>query len=64
MTQPDERVAKMVYAMLEADAQADWWEQLPEHVKTDIEEAILQADNGLVMTHAEVKEKYPQWFSK
>lgn len=60
----DEKVVKMVHAMLEADAEADWWDALPDEVKADIEIAISQADKGEVLSHAEVKKKYPQWFTK
>lgn len=60
----DEKVVKMVHAMLEVDADADWWDSMPEEVKADIEIAISQADKGEVLSHAEVKKKYPQWFTK
>lgn len=60
----DEKVVKMVHAMLEVDANADWWEEMPDKVKEDIEEALLQSERGEVMTHEQVKKKYPQWFSK
>jgi 3-keto-L-gulonate-6-phosphate decarboxylase len=60
----DEKVVKMVYAMLEADADADWWASMPDSVKADVEEAIRQADKGNTLTHDEVKKKYPQWFTK
>ena len=29
----DEKVLKMVYAMLEVNAEKDWWDDLPEQVK-------------------------------
>jgi predicted transcriptional regulator len=54
----DEKVVKMVHAMLEVDADADWWEAMPDYVKADVEEAIKQADNGNMITHEEVKKKY------
>jgi predicted transcriptional regulator len=54
----------MVHAMLEVDAEADWWDTMPDEVKADIELAIKQADKGEVLTHEEVKKKYPQWFTK
>ena len=50
--------------MLEADVDASWWEKMPDNVKADIQEAIDQADNGLVLTHNQFKKKYPQWFTK
>lgn len=60
----DEKVVKMVHAMLEVDAEADWWDAMPDNVKADVETAIKQADKGELVSHAEVKKKYPQWFSK
>jgi hypothetical protein len=62
----DEKVVKMVHAMLEvnADEDADWWKSMPDEVKQEVEEAIGQSDRDEVMTHEEVKKKYPQWFSK
>jgi predicted transcriptional regulator len=60
----DDKVVKMVHAMLEVDAEADWWDTMPDEVKADIELAIRQADKGEVLTHLEVKKKYPQWFTK
>jgi predicted transcriptional regulator len=60
----DDKVVKMVHAMLEVDAEADWWDTMPDEVKADIELAIKQADKGEVLTHEEVKKKYPQWFTK
>ena len=33
----DETTVKMVYAMLEAKQENDWWESLPPKVKTEID---------------------------
>ena len=60
----DEKVVKMVHAMLEVDAEADWWDAMPDEVRADVETAIRQADKGQLISHEEVKKKYPQWFSK
>lgn len=60
----DEKVVKMVHAMLEVDAEADWWDAMPDEVRASLETAIKQADKGQLMPHEEVKKKYPQWFSK
>lgn len=60
----DEKVVKMIHAMLEVDADADWWDAMPDEVQKDVELAIKQADGGEVLTHDEVKKKYPQWFTK
>ena len=50
----------MVYAMLEVDAEDDQWNTMPNEIKQDVEAAIVQADQGLVLTHQQVKEKYAQ----
>lgn len=60
----DEKVVKMVHAMLEVDAEADWWDTMPDTVKADVETAIKQADKGELISHLEVRKRYPQWFSK
>jgi len=60
----DEKVVKMMHAMLEVDAEADWWDTMPDDVKASVEKAIEEADRGEVMSHEAVKAKYPQWFTK
>ena len=60
----DERVVKMVYAMLESDSETEWWDEMPDEIKADLEESMSQAARGQVTSHEEVKKKYPQWFTK
>jgi predicted transcriptional regulator len=60
----DEKIVKMVHAMLEVDADADWWDTIPKELKNDIEIALRQADKGDVLSHEEVKKWHPQWFTK
>ena len=48
----------MMHAMLEVDAEADWWDTMSDEVKADIETAIRQADKGEVHSHDEVRKKY------
>lgn len=60
----DSKIVKMMHAMLEVDAEAGWWGEMPDDVKTDVEEAIRQADNGETISHAEVKKKYAKWFTR
>jgi hypothetical protein len=62
--QADAKVVKMVYAMLEADADTGWWDALPNSVKDDVEISLRQADKGELMSHEAVKKKHPQWFTK
>ena len=49
---------------MEVDADADWWDEMPDNVKADIEEAIRQADRGETIPHEDVKKKYSKWFTK
>jgi hypothetical protein len=60
----DEKVVKMIHAMLEVDADAEWWDTMPDNIRSEVEESLKQADNGETMTNEQVKQKYPQWFSK
>ena len=60
----DDKVVKMVHAMLEVDADADWWETVPDSVKEQVELSLQQSESGEVLSHEEVKAKHPQWFSK
>lgn len=60
----DERVVRMMYAMLETDAEAEWHDNMPDNIKADLEESIAQANSGKVMTHEQVRKKHPQLFTK
>jgi len=60
----DDRTVQMVYAMLEAEQQYDFWDELPNAVKADIDEAIKQADAGKLLSHEEVMKKYKKWLTK
>lgn len=60
----DEKVVKMMHAMLEVDAEADWWDAMPDEVRKEVELSMKQADSGNVMTHEQVRKKYSQWFTR
>lgn len=60
----DDKTVQMVYAMLEAEHQYDFWDELPDDVKTDIDKAIKQADAGELLSHEEVMKKYKKWLTK
>jgi len=53
----------MVYAMLEADAQKDWWEDVSDEAKASIEGGLKDAETGRVTSHKEVMKKYKKWLS-
>jgi hypothetical protein len=60
----DLKVVKMIHAMLEADADDDWWDTVPDKVKEDVEAALIESENGIVIPHAEIKKRYKKWIVK
>jgi thiamine pyrophosphate-dependent acetolactate synthase large subunit-like protein len=52
----DEKTLRMMYAMLEVDSN-DWWDEMPEEIKSEVEESIKQADNNEGLTHEEAMKK-------
>jgi hypothetical protein len=60
----DGKVVKMVHAMLEVDADADWWDEMPENVKAELDESIRQANKGEKISHDLIKKKYKKWFAR
>jgi hypothetical protein len=59
----DNRVVKMVHAMLAADKETDFWDELPSIVKADVKSALKQSDEGKGKSHNEVMKKYKFKFS-
>jgi len=61
----DNKVLNAIYVLLtkqtDIEAKVDFWDELPEKVKKDIDEAIKEADRGEGMPHKEamkrIKEK-------
>ena len=60
----DLKVVKMIHAMLEVDADDDWWDTVPDKVKEDVEAALIESENGIVIPHAEIKRRYKKWIVK
>lgn len=46
------------FIALKNDQGQDWWDQISEDEKTEIEEGLAQADNGEVFSHEKVMTKY------
>jgi len=60
----DDHVVKMVFSMLEADREDDWWDDLPPVVKKSILKAEKQLKEGKGIPHEVVMKKYSQWLTK
>ncbi len=58
LDQADEKVLRMVQSILQIEQEYDFWDDLPEEVRNDVEEALIQSEKGLGETHEEVLKKY------
>jgi hypothetical protein len=58
------KVVKMMHAMLEIDADNDWWDTMPDNVKANVESALIESEKGQVTPHAEIKKRYQKWIVK
>lgn len=45
------------------DVQADWWDELTEDERVEIEEGLVQANKGEIVSHKQVMAKYKKWSS-
>jgi predicted transcriptional regulator len=52
------------FIALKNDQAADWWDQISEEERAEIEEGLAEADRGEVLSHEEVMSKYDKWRSK
>ena len=60
----DLKVVKMVHALLEVDAENDWWDTMPVNIKEDVEAALIESDKGQVIPHADIQKRYKKWIAK
>lgn len=56
----DEAVLNRVKEVFESH-EKDFWNDLPEHVKSGIEKSKLQAEAGLLTPHEDVMKKYDKY---
>ncbi len=60
----DEKVVKMMHAMLEVDADNDWWSSMPDNIKADAEAALSESEKGKVTPHSDIQKRYKKWIAK
>jgi predicted transcriptional regulator len=60
----DEKVVKMVHAMLEADAENKWWDEMPDKICADVEVSLAEAEKGELIPHEAIKKRYSKWLTK
>ncbi len=49
------------FISLKKEQEKDWWSQISEAEKSEIQEGLKQADRGEVTPHREVMKKYKKW---
>lgn len=42
----------------------DWWNELPDEIKTSLDRALKQSEKGETKPHTEVMKKYRKWLKK
>ena len=51
----------MIHAVLEAEQEIDWYNELSKDAKASIERGLKDAAKGRTLPHAEVMKKYQKW---
>jgi hypothetical protein len=51
-------------AILEIDADNNWWDEMPDEVKASVENALIESENEKVTPHAEIQKRYHKWIVK
>jgi len=49
------------FITLKKEQEKDWWDEISEEEKLEIEEGLLQADRGEVVSHKSIMDKYKKW---
>ena len=57
----DVKTIKMVHAMLEAEQESDWWDDLSSQVKSSIARGLKDSEEGRTLSHEVVMKKYKKW---
>lgn len=60
----DERMIRVVHAMLKADNDTDWWDETTDVQRASIERGIKDMENGNTIPHEEMVKVYSKWLTK
>jgi len=61
----DKDLLNYIKAILDTHSSSDtWYEDLPEEIKANVDQGILEADRGIGISHEEVMKKYSKWLKK
>ena len=56
----DDHVLKMIHAMLKADSEIDWWDELEDDEKESIRRGLADLDKGRTISHEEVIKQHSE----
>ncbi|MFY8036417.1 MAG: hypothetical protein ACOVMQ_04565 [Cyclobacteriaceae bacterium] len=59
--QADIKTVRMVFAMLEAEKENDWWDTLDPKERASVERGMKDAEAGRVYSHEAVMKKIKKW---
>ncbi|MEP7171701.1 MAG: hypothetical protein ABI855_20175 [Bacteroidota bacterium] len=59
----DKNIINYLKAIFDTQAN-NWWEELPEEIKTSIEKGLKQSSKGTTIPHAEMQKQYRKWLKK
>ena len=60
----DDRMVRAIHAMLEADQEGDWWDEISDAQKASIERGIKDMEQGNIIEHEEMVKLYSRWLTK
>jgi hypothetical protein len=64
LDEADDHAVRMVFSILEADREDDWWDDLPKEVQKSILKAEKEIREGKGIPHEVVMKKYSKWLTK
>ena len=57
----DFKTVRMVHALLEAEQESDWWDDLTPEARSSINRGLKDAAEGKTISHEAVMKKYRKW---
>ena len=64
LTDIEEPVVLQKLIALKNNQETDWWDEIDDEEKAEIEEGLAEADRGEGITHEEFLAKYNKWRTK
>jgi predicted transcriptional regulator len=64
LTEVQEPAVIEQFIALKNEQQKDWWDQISDDERIEIDKGLAEADNGDILSHEEVMAKYQKWRSK